>query len=101
MKVTPLPDVDARRLRLAASRSARSTACTSATARSSAAATPCSPSTRTRSSVHPARRRAPKLIDPFAVKRDLIAGLGVEELVVIPFDREFASSEAEDSSTRC
>ena len=29
-------------------------------------------------------------------KRDLIAGLGVEELVVIPFDREFAAMEAEE-----
>jgi len=33
---------------------------------------------------------------PFAIKRDLIAGLGVDELVVIPFDREFASREAEE-----
>ena len=33
---------------------------------------------------------APKLITPFAVKRDIIAGLGVEELVVIPFDDDFA-----------
>jgi riboflavin kinase / FMN adenylyltransferase len=38
----------------------------------------------------------PKLITPFPVKRDLIAGLGVEELVVIPFDREFAARSAED-----
>jgi riboflavin kinase / FMN adenylyltransferase len=37
----------------------------------------------------------PKLIMPFAVKRDVIEGLGVEELVVIPFDREFASRSAE------
>src|SRR4029450_6796693 len=29
---------------------------------------------------------APKLIMPFDVKRDVIDGLGVEELVVIPFD---------------
>ena len=28
---------------------------------------------------------------PFGIKRDVIEGLGVEELVVIPFDREFAS----------
>jgi riboflavin kinase/FMN adenylyltransferase len=34
---------------------------------------------------------APRLIMPFAVKRDVIEGIGVEELVVIPFDREFAS----------
>src|SRR5215211_4683945 len=32
---------------------------------------------------------APKLIMPFDVKRDVIDGLGVEELVVIPFDEEF------------
>jgi riboflavin kinase / FMN adenylyltransferase len=37
----------------------------------------------------------PKLITPLPVKRDLIAGLGVEELVVIPFDRDFASRSAE------
>ncbi len=39
---------------------------------------------------------APKLVMPFSIKRDVIAGLGVEELVVIPFDREFASRSAED-----
>ncbi|MFN8218340.1 MAG: bifunctional riboflavin kinase/FAD synthetase [Solirubrobacterales bacterium] len=38
----------------------------------------------------------PKLIMPFSVKRDVIAGLGVEELVVIPFDEEFAKRSAED-----
>src|SRR3954451_22229329 len=38
---------------------------------------------------------APKLITPFAVKRDIIAGLGVEELVVIPFDDDFRSKTAE------
>jgi riboflavin kinase/FMN adenylyltransferase len=38
---------------------------------------------------------APKLITTFAVKRDIIAGLGVEELVVIPFDDEFRSKTAE------
>ena len=38
----------------------------------------------------------PKLIMPFSVKRDVIAGLGVEELVVIPFDEEFAHREAEE-----
>ncbi len=37
----------------------------------------------------------PRLLDSFAVKRDLIAGLGVEELVVIPFDEEFAQRSAE------
>ena len=38
--------------------------------------------------LHPAA--LPKLIMPFAVKRDVIEGLGVAELVVIPFDEEFA-----------
>jgi riboflavin kinase / FMN adenylyltransferase len=44
--------------------------------------------------IHP--EATPKLLNPFAIKRDLVAGLGVEELVVIPFDRHFASLEAED-----
>ena len=39
---------------------------------------------------------APKLLTSLSIKRDLIAGLGVEELVIIPFDREFASRSAED-----
>jgi riboflavin kinase / FMN adenylyltransferase len=43
--------------------------------------------------LHPAA--LPKLITPFSVKRDVISGLGVEELVVIPFDREFAARSAE------
>jgi riboflavin kinase / FMN adenylyltransferase len=38
---------------------------------------------------------APKLITPFTVKRDIIAGLGVQELVVIPFDDEFRQKTAE------
>ena len=38
---------------------------------------------------------APKLITPFNVKRDIIAGLGVEELVVIPFDEDFRETSAE------
>jgi riboflavin kinase/FMN adenylyltransferase len=37
---------------------------------------------------------APKLISPFTVKRDIIAGLGVEELVVIPFDADFREKTA-------
>ena len=37
--------------------------------------------------IHP--EATPKLISPFPVKRDLIAGLGVDELVIIPFDRGF------------
>jgi riboflavin kinase / FMN adenylyltransferase len=44
--------------------------------------------------LHPAA--LPKLITPFAVKRDVIEGLGVRELVVIPFDREFAGHSAEE-----
>jgi riboflavin kinase / FMN adenylyltransferase len=44
--------------------------------------------------IHP--EATPKLITPFEVKRDLVAGLGVEELVVIPFDRAFAARDAED-----
>jgi riboflavin kinase/FMN adenylyltransferase len=39
---------------------------------------------------------APKLITTPQVKTDLIAGLGVEELVTIPFDREFASKSADE-----
>jgi riboflavin kinase / FMN adenylyltransferase len=35
--------------------------------------------------------RAPKLITPLETKIDLVAGLGVRELVVIPFDGAFAS----------
>jgi riboflavin kinase / FMN adenylyltransferase len=39
---------------------------------------------------------APRLLTPLPIKRDLIAGLGVEELVVIPFDRDFAAQSAEE-----
>jgi riboflavin kinase / FMN adenylyltransferase len=38
----------------------------------------------------------PRLLDSFSIKRDLIAGLGVDELVVIPFDREFSQRTAEE-----
>jgi riboflavin kinase/FMN adenylyltransferase len=44
--------------------------------------------------IHPAA--LPKLIMPFGVKRDVIEGLGVRELVVIPFDADFAKRSAED-----
>jgi len=44
--------------------------------------------------IHP--EAAPKLIMPFKVKRDVIDGLGVDELVVIPFDKEFSKRSAED-----
>lgn len=49
---------------------------------------------------HPLRvthpEAAPKLIMPFAVKRDVIEGLDVGELVVIPFDERFRGIEAEE-----
>jgi riboflavin kinase/FMN adenylyltransferase len=44
--------------------------------------------------LHPAA--LPKLITPFAVKRDVIEGLGVRELVIIPFDEQFAHLPAEE-----
>jgi riboflavin kinase/FMN adenylyltransferase len=44
--------------------------------------------------LHPAA--TPKLIMPFGVKRDVIEGLGIDELVVIPFDEDFAHRSAED-----
>jgi riboflavin kinase/FMN adenylyltransferase len=43
--------------------------------------------------LHP--EATPKLIASLDVKRDLIAGLGVEEMVVIPFDRGFSEQSAE------
>jgi riboflavin kinase/FMN adenylyltransferase len=43
--------------------------------------------------LHPAA--LPKLIMPFGVKRDVIEGLGVRELVIIPFDADFAKRSAE------
>ena len=48
--------------------------------------------------LHP--EAAPKLIMPFEIKRDVIEGLGVEELVVIPFDDEFSTIAAEDFCSR-
>jgi riboflavin kinase / FMN adenylyltransferase len=44
--------------------------------------------------IHPTA--LPKLIMPFEVKRDVIEGLGLRELVVIPFDAEFARLSAEE-----
>jgi riboflavin kinase/FMN adenylyltransferase len=38
---------------------------------------------------------APKLITSLPVKADIIAGLGIQELVVIPFDGAFAAQTAE------
>ena len=43
--------------------------------------------------IHP--EATPKLIASFEVKRDLIAGLGVDELVIIPFDRGFSEQGPE------
>jgi riboflavin kinase / FMN adenylyltransferase len=43
--------------------------------------------------IHP--EAAPKLIMPFSIKRDVIEGLGVSELVVIPFDRDFSEIDPE------
>jgi riboflavin kinase / FMN adenylyltransferase len=43
--------------------------------------------------IHP--EAAPKLIMPGDVKRDVIDGLGVDEMVVIPFDKEFSQIPAE------
>jgi riboflavin kinase/FMN adenylyltransferase len=42
----------------------------------------------------------PKLIMPFSIKRDVIEGLRVQELVVIPFDREFSTIPPEDFCSR-
>ena len=43
---------------------------------------------------------APKLIMPFEIKRDVIEGLAVEELIVISFDDEFSSIAPEDFCSR-
>lgn len=42
----------------------------------------------------------PKLVMPFSIKRDVIAGLGVKELVVVPFDHEFSQRSAEEFADR-
>ena len=44
--------------------------------------------------IHP--EAAPKLILPFDIKRDVIEGLGVSELVVIPFNKDFSKITAEE-----
>ena len=44
--------------------------------------------------IHP--EAAPKLIMTFDLKRDVIDGLGVDELVVIPFTQDFMKIPAED-----
>ncbi len=43
-----------------------------------------------------APQHAPKLLTTLAVKAELIAALGVEELIVIPFDAEFAARSAQE-----
>lgn len=43
--------------------------------------------------LHP--QAAPKLLMPFGVKRDVLDGIGVEEMVVIAFDEEFTQITAE------
>ena len=48
--------------------------------------------------IHP--DATPKLIMPFDVKRDVIEGLRVEELVVIPFDHDFSTIPAEEFCSR-
>jgi riboflavin kinase/FMN adenylyltransferase len=48
--------------------------------------------------IHP--EAEPKLIMPYEAKRDVIEGLGVEELVVIPFDERFSRIEAEEFCSR-
>jgi riboflavin kinase/FMN adenylyltransferase len=48
--------------------------------------------------IHP--EAAPKLIMPFAIKRDVIEGLGVSELVIIPFDKDFSTTAAEEFCSR-
>ncbi|MEX0620388.1 MAG: riboflavin biosynthesis protein RibF [Solirubrobacterales bacterium] len=42
--------------------------------------------------LHPAA--APKLLMPFEIKRDVLDGIGVRELVVIGFDRDFTKTSA-------
>jgi riboflavin kinase / FMN adenylyltransferase len=48
--------------------------------------------------LHP--EATPKLIMPFDIKRDVIEGLRVQELVVIPFDRGFSTIPAEEFCSR-
>jgi riboflavin kinase / FMN adenylyltransferase len=48
--------------------------------------------------IHP--EAAPRLIMPFEIKRDVIEGLGVSELVVIPFDHGFSTIPPEEFVSR-
>ena len=44
--------------------------------------------------IHP--ESAPKLLTPLALKARILDGIGVEELVLIEFNKEFAHMSAED-----
>lgn len=48
--------------------------------------------------IHP--EAVPKLIMPFEIKRDVIEGLGVRELVVIPFGEQFSDIEPQEFCAR-
>lgn len=48
--------------------------------------------------IHP--EAAPKLIMPFEIKRDVIDGLGVSELVVVPFDHGFSTIAPQEFCSR-
>jgi riboflavin kinase/FMN adenylyltransferase len=43
-----------------------------------------------------APQHTPKLLTPLAIKAELIAALGVDELIVIPFDERFAACSASE-----
>src|SRR5580704_12073777 len=43
-----------------------------------------------------APQHTPKLLTTLEVKAELVAGLGVQELIVIPFDAEFAARSADE-----
>ncbi|HTD58743.1 MAG TPA: bifunctional riboflavin kinase/FMN adenylyltransferase, partial [Solirubrobacteraceae bacterium] len=43
-----------------------------------------------------APQHTPKLLTPLAMKADLVEALGVEELIVIPFDADFAKRSAQE-----
>jgi riboflavin kinase/FMN adenylyltransferase len=48
--------------------------------------------------IHP--EAAPKLIMPFEIKRDVIEGLGIREMVVIPFGSDFSEIEPQEFCSR-
>ncbi len=59
------------------------------------ARTACSRSTRTRPRVV-APQHTPKLLTSLEVKAELVAALGVRELILIPFDADFAKRSAQE-----